>query len=301
MKTTKARTAQKATEGRRISWLVLVAGVAVLAVFGFLFYPFGLGQKTKSDVLVLGHAGSGFMSPLNPFNPLPANSMESIVQAMEEHGADGVEVDVQLSQDGVPILYHDVDLSSMTEQSGLIEDHKAADVIGLKYKGGFFYDLFHDEEIITLEAMLDRFATYPELPVLQIDLRNHNPERHLYYAQTLLAVLEKYNYPFSKLMFISPNPEFLEAFRQVDPQAPLMIDTGGDFEAALKVALERNFQGICAEGKSVSFEQIKRAKEQGLHVALFGGKSRSRITKMIKLEPDAIQVNNVATMRDLLE
>ena len=273
----------------------------MLAVLGFLYYPFGLGSKIKSDVLVLGHAGSGFMSPLNPFNPLPANSMASIVKAMEEHGADGVEVDVQLSQDGVPILYHDVDLSSMTEQSGLIENHAAADVIGLKYKGGFFYDLFHDEEIITLEAMLQRFANYPELPILQIDLRNHNPERHLYYAQTLLALLQKYNYPFQKLMFISPNPEFLEAFRQVNPQAPLMLDTGGDFESALKTAVERNFDAICAEGKSVSAEQIERAKEQGLQVALFGGKSRSRITKMINLEPDAIQVNNVATMRDLLE
>ncbi|MBC5993751.1 glycerophosphodiester phosphodiesterase [Pontibacter sp. SD6] len=280
---------------------MIIAGVLVLGVFGFLYYPFGLGAKINSDVQVLGHAGSGFMSPLSPFNPLPANSMASIVKAMEEHGADGVEVDVQLSKDGVPILYHDVDLSSMTEKIGLIENHAAADVIGLKYKGGFFYDLFHDEEIITLEAMLQRFAIYPELPVLHIDLRNHDPERHLYYAQTLLEMLQKYDYPFAKLMFISPNPDFLKAFRQVNPDTPLMLDTGGDFEAAFKIAVERNFDAICAEGKSVSAEQIKRAKDQGLQVTLFGGKSRSRITKMINLEPDAIQVNNVATMRDLLE
>ncbi|GAB3198434.1 glycerophosphoryl diester phosphodiesterase [Pontibacter aydingkolensis] len=301
MKTTIEKGRFYTKQSRSSRWIILIAGVLVLGVFGFLYYPFGLGAKIKSDVLVLGHAGSGFMSPLNPFNPLPANSMSSIVKAMEEHGADGVEVDVQLSQDGVPILYHDVDLSSMTERSGLIENHKADDVVGLKYKGGFFYDLFHDEEIITLEAMLQRFASYPELPVLQIDLRNHNPERHLYYAQTLLAMLQKYDYPFQKLMFISPNPEFLEAFRQVNPQAPLMLDTGGDFDASLHMVLERNFQGICAEGKSASFEQIKKAKEQGVFVSLFGGKSRSRITKMIKLEPDAIQVNNVATMRDLLD
>ncbi|WP_299819887.1 glycerophosphodiester phosphodiesterase family protein [uncultured Pontibacter sp.] len=301
MKTTAEKISLNATRKRKSRWGAAILLVLVLGALSFIYYPFGLGAKIKADVLVLGHAGSGFMSPLNPFNPLPSNSMASIVKAMEEHGADGVEVDVQLSQDGVLILYHDVDLSSMTAQNGFIENHKAADVIGLKYKGGLFYDLFHDEEIITMEAMLQRFATYPEPPVLQIDLRNHNPERHLYYAQTLLAMLQKYDYPFAKLMFISPDPDFLEAFRQVNPQAPLMLDTGGNFDAALKTVVERKFQGICAEGKSASFEQIKQAKEQGVFVSLFGGKSRSRITKMIKLEPDAIQVNNVEAMRDLLE
>ncbi|MEJ8803224.1 glycerophosphodiester phosphodiesterase [Pontibacter sp. H249] len=301
MKTTTKKTDTRTVSGSMPSWLVVTATVVVLSVLGFIYYPFGFGQKIKSDVLVLGHAGSGFMSPINPFNPLPSNSMASIEQAMEEHGADGVEVDVQLSQDGVFILYHDLDLNSMSDKSGMIENLKAADVVGVKYKGGFFYDLFHDEEIVTLEMMLERFSTYPELPYLQIDLRNYTPQRNLYYAQSLLTLLQKYDYPFEKLMFISPDPEFLEAFRQVNPEAPLMIDTGGDFEAAYKVAVERNFEGICAEGKSVSFEQVKKAKEQGLFVSLFGGKSRSRITKMIKLQPDAIQVNNVATMRDLLE
>lgn len=252
-------------------------------------------------MLVLGHAGSGFMSPLNPFNPLPANSMASIVKAIEKNGADGVEVDVQLSKDGVPILYHDVDLSSMTEKSGHVEQHPASEVVGLKYKGGFFYDLFHDEEIITLEAMLQRFATYQELPVLHLDLRNYTLNRHSYYAQTVLDLLQKYKYPFSKLMFISADPMLLESFRALNPQAPLMLDVDGDFETALNQALQHRFTGICADGKKISFEQVQKAKKQGLQVVLFGGKSRSTLVKLIELQPDAIQVNNVATLVDLLK
>ncbi|MFD2514674.1 glycerophosphodiester phosphodiesterase [Pontibacter locisalis] len=263
--------------------------------------PFGQARNINTDVLVLGHAGSGFLSPLNPFNPLPANSMASILKAVEEHGADGVEVDVQLSQDGVFILYHDVTLESMTDETGSIEEHKASDVVGLKYKGGFFYDLFHDEEIITLEEMLQRFVAYPELPYLHIDLRNHNPERHLSYAQKLIALLNKYNYPLEKLAFISPNADFLEAFRQTEPEAILIPDTAGDFENTLDTALAHNFDGICANGKSVTPEQVQRAKEKGLQVVLFGGKSSSSIARMIALEPDAIQVNNVKAMRKLLE
>ncbi|WP_276498889.1 glycerophosphodiester phosphodiesterase [Pontibacter litorisediminis] len=285
---------------KRKTWLsILVIVLAGLAVAVWLMRRHD--EVKYREVLVLGHAGSGFFSPLNPFNPLPSNSMASIAKAMEENGADGVEVDVQLSQDGVPILYHDVTLESLTQAKGIIDNLPAAEVVGLKYKGGFFYDLFHDEEIITLEALLQRFGTYPELPYLHIDLRNHNPSRHLYYAQTLMALLRKYNYPLQKLVFISPNPKFLLAFEEVEPQAQLMIDTAGDFEQALLEAQQNKLQGICANGRDVTAAQVQRAKEQGLQVALFGGKSRSRIARMINMRPDAIQVDNVRAMREMLD
>ncbi|SFG49702.1 glycerophosphodiester phosphodiesterase [Pontibacter chinhatensis] len=285
---------------KRKIWLFILA--FVLLALGITFWLMRRHDEVKyKEVLVLGHAGSGFLSPLNPFNPLPSNSMASLVKAMEENGADGVEVDVQMSQDGVLILYHDVSLESMTKAQGIIDNLPAAEVVGLKYKGGFFYDLFHEEEIITLEAMLQRFATYPELPYLHIDLRNHVASRHLYYAQTLLDMLRKYNYPHEKLVFISPNVQFLLAFREVEPAAQLMIDTAGDYEQALLEAKNNALQGICANGRDVSAAQVQRAKEQGLQVALFGGKSRSRIARIINMQPDAIQVDNVAAARQMLE
>ncbi|GAB3822506.1 glycerophosphodiester phosphodiesterase [Pontibacter rugosus] len=278
---------------------MLAVFVLALALGAWLLYRHDKIEHTQ--VLVIGHAGSGFLSPFNPFNPLPANSMASIVKAMEEQDADGVEVDVQLTKDGTPVLYHDVYLESSTAATGLIDEMPAAEVVGLKYKGGFLYDIFHDEKIITLEVLLQRFAAYPELPYLHLDLRNHDAGRHLYYAQTLMAMLRKYDYPLQKLVFISPNPDFLVAFRDVEPQAQLMIDTGDNFEQSLQQAQTYNLQGVCANGRNVSAAQVQQAKEQGLQVALFGGKSRSRIAKMINMKPDAIQVNNVEAMRDMLD
>ncbi|WP_299756388.1 glycerophosphodiester phosphodiesterase family protein [uncultured Pontibacter sp.] len=283
----------------KVKLFILAFVLLALAVGAWLMYRHD--ELRYKDVQVLGHAGSGFFSPLNPFNPLPSNSMASIKKAMEQDGADGVEIDVQLSQDGVPILYHDVTLESMTSANGIIDNLPAAEVVGLKYKGGFFYDLFQEEEIIALETLLQHFSTYSELPYLHIDLRNHNPARHLYYAHTLMAMLRKYDYPLPKVVFISPNPDFLNAFGEVEPEAQLMIDTAGNFEQALQTAQRHKFFGICANGRNTSAEQVARAKEAGLKVALFGGKSRSRISKMINMKPDAIQTDNVAAMRDMLD
>jgi glycerophosphoryl diester phosphodiesterase len=244
----------KDTRKRRLQFLPKL--ILLLAVTGVVIY---IGHKSYyasrhkgAQVLVLGHAGSGFFSPLNPFNPLPSNSRASIVKAMEEHGANGVEVDVQLSRDGVPVLYHDVTLASVTEwpEPDTIENLNASEVVGLAYKGGFFYDLFHNEKVITLEEMLQLFNPYPEYPYLHIDLRNHDASRHAYYARTLMAMLRKYNYPAQKLTFISPSPDFLLAFREVEPEAALVVDAGENFEETMQAALERDLDGICANGKT---------------------------------------------------
>lgn len=284
---------------RSTTLTILVLGIAVLAlsVYNILQPESGVYSR---NILVMGHAGSGFFSPLNPYNPLPANSMASIVKAMEEDGADGVEVDVHVSQDGVPILYHDNTLETMSEGAGIIAELPASEVVGLRYKGGILYDLFHSEKIITMEEMLQRFQTYPQLPYLHIDIRNHDDSRNAFYAEAVLALLRKYNYPVEKLTFIFNQPAILHAVREQDPEAILMIDAGEDFDLSAQEALDHKLHGVTANGKHVSQEQLMRAKRQGLQVVLFGGKSKGSIAKMLEMEPDAIQVNNVERMRSLL-
>lgn len=284
---------------KRTTLLILVLGIAVvsLGVYNLLQPESGIYSR---NTLVMGHAGSGFFSPLNPYNPLPANSMASIVKAMEEDGADGVEVDVHVSQDGVPILYHDNTLETMSEGTGVIAELPAAEVVGLRYKGGPLYDFFHDEKIITMEAMLQRFLTYPELPYLHIDIRNQDPNRNAFYAKSVLDLLRKYNYPVEKLAFIFNDPAILHTVRELEPEALLMLDAGEDFDLTAKQALDNKLHGVTANGKHVSREQLLRARAQGLQVVVFGGKSKGSIANMLEMEPDAIQVNNVRRMRALL-
>jgi glycerophosphoryl diester phosphodiesterase len=227
--------------------------------------------------------------------------MASLVKAMEEDGADGVEVDVHVSKDGVPILYHDATLESMSEGTGIIGELPASEVVDLRYKGGILYDLFHSEKIITMEAMLQRFQTYPEPPYLHIDIRNHDDSRNAFYAESVVGLLRKYNYPVEKLVFIYPNPAILHAIKELEPEAVLMLDAGNDADVSIQEALDSKLDGVCFSGKKVSKEQVLRARAQGLQVVLFGGKSKGSIAKMLEMEPDAIQVNNVKRMRKLLD
>ncbi len=257
-------------------------------------------SRPHPHVLVIGHAGSGFLSPVSPFNPLPPNSMGSIKKAFED-GADGVEVDVQLSKDNTPILYHDVLLDSFTDAAGLIDTLPAARVLGLPYRAGFPYEPFQHETIISLEQLLKYLGTRQELSYLQLDLRNRLPEHHPAYVQTVLRLLAKYNYPLPKVAFISPDVALLEQFRTAAPTAVLLLDAEGDFEGTRQKVLQHRFQGFVIASKVVQRAQVQQAKQQGLQVILFGGRSASAIAGILDKGPDAIEVNNVRRLRKLLE
>lgn len=57
----------------------------------------------------------------------PENTLYAFKKAMEA-GVDGIELDVQLSKDGIPMLYHPIDLKEKTNGSGALNTWNAADL-----------------------------------------------------------------------------------------------------------------------------------------------------------------------------
>ncbi|HZG81233.1 MAG TPA: glycerophosphodiester phosphodiesterase family protein, partial [Brevibacillus sp.] len=53
----------------------------------------------------------------------PENTMTAIRLALAEPAIRGIEIDVQLSRDGVPVLIHDFTLERTTTGRGLVMDH----------------------------------------------------------------------------------------------------------------------------------------------------------------------------------
>ena len=281
-------------------------GLVTGGAFFYIGYSFILNRKVaalsanQKKAAVIGHAGSGFFSPLNPFNPLPPNSMSSILKAMTD-GADGVEIDVQLSQDGVPVLFHDERLEGMTPAHGLVGHLPAAKLIGLAYTGGFFYDLFHNEKVVLLEDLLQQFTSYSVKPDLHLDLRNYSNLPPAHYARLLMPFLRKYNYPAHKLWFVTQDENLLVAFRALEPQASFLLDMDRSYEETLKIILANNLHGMVANGQMITETHMQEMRQHQLQVVLFGGKSSSGIYKMLLLKPDAIEVNNVAAMYKMVE
>lgn len=83
----------------------------------------------------------------------PENTMAAIRLALSEPAIQAMEIDVQLSKDGVPVLFHDFTLERTTNGSGLLKDHTYEELRSLD-AGSWFAERYAGEPIPTLEEAL---------------------------------------------------------------------------------------------------------------------------------------------------
>jgi glycerophosphoryl diester phosphodiesterase len=80
--------------------------------------PFSDKVKTSSFA-ILAHRGGGRNSDNLPY----AENSLNLIQHAEELGATGIEIDIQLTKDNIPLVYHDADINTrLTQKSPLTGD-----------------------------------------------------------------------------------------------------------------------------------------------------------------------------------
>ncbi|GGF08194.1 hypothetical protein GCM10011383_19190 [Hymenobacter cavernae] len=248
---------------------------------------------------MVGHAGSGFFTPINPFNPLPPSSLAGVQRALAR-GADGVEIDVRLSRDSVPFLYHDPTLNTMSSGQGCVSQYTAAELEKLAYRGGFIYDLFHDERLMRLQALLDKLPQGSNAPVIHLDLHEDDkcaapgaPSRSPLLARALARLLHKYPIPAERLLILTTNAETLRYLRTLLPTAPLGLEITNNFEPGLQQAIQDKVQAVVVGKDVITPERAAQAQAAGLQVVVFGGRSAKTVARLVSCHPDVIEVDNV--------
>lgn len=267
-----------------------------------------IDNLNNGKIEVIGHAGSAFLYPLLPFNPLPPNSKASLEKALFKNMADGVEVDIQMSIDSILVLFHDSDLTAINLSGTCISDIDSKEILGQKYDTGLFYNLFHDEEVMSFDALLSWFSTFAQFPVLHLDVKNFDgclqgdqDRRALLLANKVHEVVRSHKVPLEKLVVGSSDKKFLQAMKGLEPKYTLMLDENADFARGMDWVLENKMEGLIIGRGIADKKKIKEAHQAGLFVIVFGGRSRSSIIEIVNKNPDAVQVNNVETLRDLLQ
>ncbi|WP_100371867.1 glycerophosphodiester phosphodiesterase [Bacillus sp. FJAT-45037] len=125
----------------------------------------------------------------------PENTMAAF-EAAYEVGADGIEFDVQLSQDLVPIVIHDATLDRTTSGRGLVSKHCIEELKRLD-AGEWFAPNFREERIPTLEEVLI-WATDKHV-MLNIELKEsvHQREQMI---KTVIPLIKEYQLESSVIL-----------------------------------------------------------------------------------------------------
>lgn len=274
-----------------------------LAFFGLIFMlackkPTGIqiNNLNNGKCYVIGHAGIGITSYLRR---MPENSMLSITTAIGRYGADGVEVDVQLTKDGVLVLYHDNGLETSTNGIGTVYEHTLNELQQFKYDNHYFNSVFLNENIASLEEVLIYFTSLKKKPQLHLDLRHWLYDSEKYsqieffsvFAKEINRLILKYNYQ-DYTYISSTNFTSLQIIKQQNDKFKLLYETK-DIINGVDLIKDNDLYGLLSQRRITSASDVKYAHQNNVFVCLFGVVTKNDIYDAIDKNVDFIMTDNI--------
>jgi len=133
-------------------------------------------QKVMIDNLLKPNAGQ-LVAHRGYQQHYPENTLLAIRKAIEA-GALHVELDIQLSRDEVPVVYHDDTLHRMSGLAGRIADFSATELQEISaHEPGRFGQRFIAEKIATLAELAELIRQFPDL-TFYIELKEEAVRDH---------------------------------------------------------------------------------------------------------------------------
>ncbi|NQW16628.1 MAG: hypothetical protein HQ478_04000 [Chloroflexi bacterium] len=210
---------------------------------------------------IIAHRGDSASAPENTFT--------SFDLAIEK-GFDNVELDVQLTSDGVPVVIHDATLDRTTDGTGPVSEISLADIRRLD-AGGWKDPAFKGERIRTLEEVLERYADK-----LRLHLELKSREQGL--AEKVAPLLRAHGlldsspleYEAPGLTITSFAIEQLFRSRQVMPEVRHGWLLNAITPTDLKLADQIGLAGIYPKASFATPESVLAANEARLSVRCWG-------------------------------
>ena len=118
----------------------------------------------------------------------PENTLLALEEAIKA-GAKYLELDVQLSADGVAFIHHDVSLQRMCNVDGQIHAWQSKDLLALNaYEPERFGEQFIDQPLSPLGDLVGLLKKYPDVQCY-VEIKDHN--RNYFSCDEILASVKR--------------------------------------------------------------------------------------------------------------
>ena len=187
----------------------------------------------------------------------PENTLAAFTAAVES-GADGLELDIHLSRDGIPVVIHDETLERTTDGYGPVAGMTSQQLQSLD-AGSWFSAEFSGEPIPVLEDVLKVFAGRLRL---NLEIKE---------SRAGMVVLELLGqYPCADVVISSFNYDVLQHLRSVDRHLPLAaLLEFGPWRHAVQIAKELSASAFHPAVNQVNRPMIAACKQSGLPVSVW--------------------------------
>jgi glycerophosphoryl diester phosphodiesterase len=264
----------------------LMGAVIVLLLFARLGldhytgrFPEGFAVKNLENgrIIVLGHGGMGTRS-WHDLNTGPS------FEKARDKGADGIEMDVQLTSDGVLVAFHD-DRIGVAKCPDHIAQHTYAQ-LKVCDRG-----LMKVEEVFAMD--------WKAGSVFSLDVKLHGADEAHQALLVQRIVALKNSHPRYRVLIESVYPEFLLLAKGNGCRDGLYL-YASDADAALATCVAHGFEGISIRSEFISTQQIEACHAQGIRVMLWGVGTRWDNHQAALKSPDLIQSDKLGPLIKLV-
>lgn len=152
---------------------------------------------------------------------------KSAIEAVLNSPINGIELDIQLTKDKIPVVYHDDSLETLTNGKGAVNNYLYVDLKQLSYKE-------NKEPIISLEEV---FKLVDNQKYLFIEVKEYGL-RESGLSKALYSLIEKYQL-HDTVIIESFNPIFLYHYRKQSPYGRIMYNFTEEITASKEESQEQ--------------------------------------------------------------
>lgn len=224
----------------------------------------------------------------------PENTLAAFEKAAEV-GADGIELDVRLCADGVPVVIHDATVDGTTDGSGRVAKMTLTQLKQLD-AGGWFDPAFAGETIPTLAETL---AGVGKRLLLNIELKGEGMlDGGL--TQAVVDLVEQYGLA-ERVLLSSFNPLVLRRVQRIAPQIPTgLLYASASLPRFVSLASPRPHTALHPHVSLVSADHVNWIRRRNYRMHVWTVDDPSEMRRLIECDVDGIITNVPDRLHDLL-
>jgi glycerophosphoryl diester phosphodiesterase len=215
----------------------------------------------------------------------PENTLAAFTLAVDS-GADGLELDIHLSRDGIPVVIHDETLERTTDGCGPVAGRTLQQLQQLD-AGSWFSAEFSGEPVPALEDVLQTFAGRLRL---NLELKEFRA------GMAVLDLLRQY--PAADIVVSSFNHNLLQRLRAADKILPLaVLFATGNWHLAVRIAQDLSACSFHPDVNLVSRPMITACVQAILPVCVWTVDSTSVARSLLRAGVSGFFTNDPATLK----
>lgn len=259
---------------RKNTIAAVIAALFLILVDGIYIYRLASGEAAVRFVLnvkpqTIAHRGSSAT--------VPENTAYAFELAMEQ-GADGIELDVQQTKDGIPVVIHDVNLKRVAGIDKKVSSFTYRELSNIDV-GSWFDEEYSDARIMTLE---DVFILTDGKIFLNIELKRGAKNKGI--EEKVAELINEYDLK-NKCCVTSFSYDSLKLIKQYDPDIKtgliMSIATGNFYtlESADAFSIKSTF---------INAQVVGNAHQQGKEVYAWTVNNTGEMRRMLNVNADHI-------------